>query len=90
MVNYLLWFVLRGRAYSVADLGEGPGWPGPPLFLDQTEALRAEKKFFGDRPLHLSQDLDDRPHQPPPTHAAYLRVWIRHCYCQVLNKKLFD
>ena len=89
MVNYLLWFVLRGRAYSVADLGEGPGWPGPPLFLDQTEALRAEKKFFGDRPLHLSQDLDDRPHPPPPP-PAYLRVWIRHCYCQVLNKKMFD
>ena len=57
LVNYLLWFVLRGRAYSVADLGEGPGWPGPPLFLDQTEALRAEKKFFGDRPFHFSDDL---------------------------------
>ena len=23
---------------SVADPGEGPGGPGPPLFLDQTEA----------------------------------------------------
>ena len=23
---------------------------GPPLFLDQTEARRAEKFFFGDRP----------------------------------------
>ena len=28
--------------------------PPPPLFLDQTEAQRAEKKFFGDRrPLPL-------------------------------------
>ena len=34
--------------------------PPRPLFLDQTEAQRAEKNFFGDRP-------------PPP---AYLRVWI--------------
>ena len=32
LVNYLLWFVLRGRAYSLVDLGP------PPLFLDQTEA----------------------------------------------------
>ena len=34
---------------SVADPGEGPG-PAPPphhLFLDQTEAQRAEKFFFG-------------------------------------------
>ena len=29
----------------VADPGEGPGGPGPPLFLDQTEARRAEKKM---------------------------------------------
>ena len=31
----------------MADSGEGSG--GPPLFLDQTEARRAEKKFFSDR-----------------------------------------
>ena len=35
---------------------------GPPLFLDQTEARRAEKRFFGD---------------PPPT-PLFLKVWIRH------------
>ena len=29
---------------TVADPG------GPPLFLDQTEARRAEKRFFGDPP----------------------------------------
>ena len=34
------------RTVAVADLGEGPG---PPLLLDQTEALRAETNFFGDR-----------------------------------------
>ena len=31
---------------AVADPGEGPGGPPPlPLFLDENEALRAEKKF---------------------------------------------
>ena len=43
---------------AVADPGEGPS----PLFLDQTEARRAEKKLFG-RPPPLSQGLDDLP--PP-------------------------
>ena len=39
------------RKSAVADPGEGPGGPGsPPLFLDQTEAQRAEKNFF---PLFL-------------------------------------
>ena len=49
----------------VADPGEGPGGaPAPPLFLDQTEARRAEKNFGGDR---SSPGLDDRqPHPPPP------------------------
>ena len=26
--------------------GRGPGGAGPSIFLDQTEARRAEKKFF--------------------------------------------
>ena len=43
----------------------------PPLFLDQTEARRAEK-FFDAAPS-LSHGLDDRPPHP------YLKVWIRHC-----------
>ena len=42
----------------MADRGEGP----PPLFLDQTEARRAEKVFFETAPPPLSQGLDDRPH----------------------------
>ena len=46
----------------MADPGEGPWGPAPPpppLFLDQTEARRAEKIFFGDRASpHLSQGLD--------------------------------
>ena len=74
----------------MADPGEGPGGggggapPPPPLFLDQTEAQRAEKYFWRPGPspsskrewstsfpLALSQDLNDRA----PT---YLKVWIRH------------
>ena len=39
----------------MADPGEGPMGPAllpppPVIFLDQTEARRAEKKFSGDRP----------------------------------------
>ena len=30
----------------MADPGEEPRGPGPPLFLDQTEAQRAEKFVF--------------------------------------------
>ena len=43
--------------------GRGPGGPGSPLislFLDQTEAQMAEKKFFS-----LSKGLDDLPPTPP-------------------------
>ena len=39
---------------SVADPGEGPGRPGPPLFLDQTEARGDENIFLGD----VSKGLD--------------------------------
>ena len=41
--------------YPVADPGEGP-----PLFLVQTEARRAEKLFL-ETPPALSNGLDDRP-----------------------------
>ena len=41
---------------------QGRGSAPPPLFLDQTEAQRAEKKFFGYRP----------PPPPPPC----LKVWL--------------
>ena len=36
----------------VADPGEGPA-PPHPLFVDQNEARRTEKNFFGDRVLPL-------------------------------------
>ena len=60
------------RDLTVADPGEGPGGPGPPLFSHQNEARSAEKMFFETGPP-LSKGLDDRP----PT--SYLKVWIRHC-----------
>ena len=68
----------RHSIYStVADPGEGPGGVRPlPLFLDQTEARRAKKHFFGrpPPPPPISKDLDDR--HPPPL-PPYLKVWIR-------------
>ena len=52
-----------GGASAVADSGEGPGGPGPPLFLDQNEARKAEKKFFLrlPPPPRLSEGLDYPP-----------------------------
>ena len=41
--------------------GRGPGSSGPLVFLDQTEARRAEKIIFETDPPLLSQGLDDRP-----------------------------
>ena len=48
---------------SVADLGKGPGPPPPPpppLFLDQTEARRAQKIFLRSPRPALSQGLEER------------------------------
>ena len=54
----------------VADPGERPGGRAPsPLFLDQTEARKAEKKIWGNRlpfSSNLSKGLDDRPQPSPP------------------------
>ena len=48
---------------AVADQGDGPQGPGPPaLFLDQTEAGRAEKNFF---------------ETALPPSSSFLNVWIR-------------
>ena len=49
---------LAGR--TLADPGEGPGGPCPPVFLDQSKARRVEKIIW--RP----QGLYDRPTPPPP------------------------
>ena len=44
--------------------------PPPPIFLDQTEAQRAEKNFQETGSPHLSRGLDDRP--PPRPLLALL------------------
>ena len=44
--------------------------PAPPLFLDQNEARRADKKNFESAPPYLRVWMT----APPP----YLKVWIRH------------
>ena len=44
--------------------------PAPPLFLDQTDTQRVEKKCFLRPGPSLSQVLDDRP--PPPTKSEGL------------------
>ena len=51
--------------------GGSRGGPLPHLVLDQTEARRAEKIVYGDRPRLLSQGLD-------PASPRYLKVWIHH------------
>ena len=55
----------------------GPALPPLIIFLEQTEARMAEKKFFW-RQSPLSQGLDE----PPPPHP-YMKVWI--CHCVVLS-----
>ena len=55
----------RSRMYNSGGSWEG-ALPPVPLFLDQTEARRAEKKI--ETPTPLSQGLDDRPLPP------YLKV----------------
>ena len=61
-INYKKSLVLDFNA--AADIGEGPGGSGPPLFLDQTEARRAEKFIFlRPGPFLLSDGLD------PPLHC---------------------
>ena len=46
----------------------------PPLFLDQTEVRKAEKKIW--RPGLPSPYLRVWMTTPPP---PFLKVWIRHC-----------
>ena len=62
-----------------ADPGEGAGGPALPLNLDQTEARRAEKKFFWDRappppPPTLSEGLD-----PPLNNLQYSSWKVSSC-----------
>ena len=51
--------------FVVVVSGGSPTPPHPPLFLDQTEARRAEKSFFGDR--------------APPYLKVWIRHWLLSC-----------
>ena len=71
------WCVNTYTDRPVADRGEAPGGPASPspLFLDQTEARRAEKKLFTTGlPPYLRVWMTALPPPPP-----YLKVWIPHC-----------
>ena len=72
-------FVWQGRFFSPACLtspstcilqwriqGRGPGGAAPLLFLDQTEAQRAGKNFFGDELPLISGSKWPAPPPPPP------------------------
>ena len=77
--NSLVDDVIAHKYLSVADSGEGLGEPtpspSPSRIFTQTEARRAEKRFFGDRPPPRFIRVWMTP-PPPPLH---LKVWIRHC-----------
>ena len=50
--------ILPGKVQSTLPLwSSGGSWGGPPLFLDQTDARRAEKNFF-ETPFPLPVGLD--------------------------------
>ena len=66
----------------MADPGEGPGGPDPPLFLDQTEARRVEKYIFLKTALALSQGLDDRG--PPLSEGLNPPLYFTHVNSRVL------
>ena len=74
----MLWsfIILQGnvwrsmRRISVVD----PGEASPPLFLDQTEAQRAEKKFFWDCPLPYLRVWMTTP--PPLPEGLDLNLYV--------------
>ena len=60
------WILPSYTLLRVTFQGRGPGGLGPPLFLDQTEARRAQKNFLGDQASPFSKGLDDFPPPHPP------------------------
>ena len=82
--TYVSKFQLQSHPSTTATSLQRP-LSAPPLFLDQTEARRAEKNFLGDCPpppppyLRVWMTARARPRPLPP----YLNVWIRHWCGQV-------
>ena len=69
-LSYLMWCTVHNWTSEWRIQGRGPGGLDPLLFLDQTEAQRAEKIFFGDPPPYQRFWMTAPP---------YLKVWMRHC-----------
>ena len=84
---YLRLFQLETGVFAVADPGEGPGRPGPPLFFDQNEARRAETQFCGDRPAPCLRVWMTGPLPTPPPLSEGLDpppLWTSKIFlCQV-------
>jgi len=79
-INALYGHVWWTHTKGCSGGSRGGAW-GPHLFLDQTEARRAEKFFFWDRPpLRLSHGLDDRPPLSegldPPLRCRMVSEWV--------------
>ena len=76
----------KKRGISVGSRGEAqgahPSAPPPPLFLNQTEARRAEKKIFFETGPPLSQGLDDRPLPLAPPARTPMKT-VPGCQTQV-------
>ena len=54
------------RDHTVADPEKGPGGGAPALLLDQNEAWRAKKQFFGDHRPYLRVWMTAATPSPPP------------------------
>ena len=73
------------RLNTVVDPGEGPEGPAPPfpLFLDKTEAVRVEKKFFLRLPppsfLRFWMTAPKRPPPPPRPLSEGLDPPMKQC-----------
>ena len=76
------------RSCLLSGGSRGGAWVArAPLIFRPNWGPKGRKKIFWRPPPPLVSG-SGWPALPPP--PAYLRVWIRHCYCQVLNKKMFD
>ena len=70
LLSYLMWCTVHNWTSEWWIQGRGPGGLDPLLFLDQTEAQRAEKIFLETPPPHQRFWMTAPP---------YLKVWMRHC-----------
>ena len=81
-------------AYNSGGSRGGAQGACPPLFLDQTEAQRAGKKFFGDQPSPpLSRRLVNASPPPPPRASkafACLVVFVAGKFYGISSLNIFD